>query len=130
MIKTKTILFWFLQALGFYPAFALINLALFGTGGDALLPSLDAHPSKRFLLPFVIDDWLQSLPAGAALATLAVLIPRLLLRPWLAWLALNLAIIALCGLIFSGHWDLYAAPLLLGNLFFLAGRPWKMAEES
>lgn len=129
MIKVKTILFGSLLALGFYPAFALINLALFGTGGDVLLPSLDAHPSKRFLLPFLLDDWLQSLPAGAALATLAVLIPRLLLRPWVTWLALNLAIIALCGLIFSGHWGLYPAPLLLGNLFFLAGRPWKIGEE-
>ena len=127
MNKAKRVLFWFLLALGFYPAFALINLALFGTGGDVLLPSLAAHPSKRFLLPFLLDDWLRSLPAGAALAGLLVLIPR---RPWLAGLALNLAIIALCGLIFSLHWGLYAAPLLLGNLFFLAGRPWKMAEES
>ncbi|MBU0500874.1 MAG: hypothetical protein KJ558_14430 [Gammaproteobacteria bacterium] len=129
MIKAKTVLFWLLLALGLYPAFALINLALFGMGNE-LLPSLDAHPSKRFLLPYLLDDWLGSLPAGAALATLTVLIPRLLSRPFPAWLTVNLAILALCALLFAGHWGLYPAPLLLGNLFFLAGRPWKIREES
>ncbi len=122
-----------MMVLSLYPIISILNLFLFGTQPDSLLPSLTAYVDERYLTYDILDDWLSSFGYGVAFAWTIILMSGIALKFKLSFvvniLIINIFLMALSFLIFGTYFMLYFAPLLFGNFFaaiyyVLIWRPW------
>lgn len=107
---------WILVVIGLYPAFSLFSLALSGLHRDWLIPGLMAHPSLKFLLMQLLNEWRFSFLDGAIMASVIIVIPQLCRRRCMTFIwvvILTNLVVAVFAYKLFGSFLLHSLPLFI-----------------